>query len=163
MWSAGARSGRNRKAGSTWENWGGCIRDVPEYGIAKGTPILEIHIPAGEKLDIEKALASLDRAREFFPKYFPDYAYDWFTCSSWLLDEDLKDYLPETSNILRFGNLFTRVYAKEFNCLLSSVFENDTTEENLASAVPTSAFAQRIKDAVLGGKMFHMTFGVIAK
>jgi hypothetical protein len=141
----------------------GCIREVPEFGIAKGTPILEIHIPAGEKLDTAKVLASLEQAKSFFAEYFPAYHYDYFTCSSWLLDEDLRDYLPESSNILRFGDLFTRVYAKEFNCLLSSVFENDTTEENLASAVPKSAFAQRVKDAVLGGKRFHMTFGILPK
>ena len=141
----------------------GCCRDIPEFGLQKGDPIMEIHIPAGEKLDIAKCHESLNWARSFFGEYFPEYKYDYFTCNSWLLDEDLKEFLPESSNIIRFGDLFTRVYAKELNCLLSSIFENDTTEENLAKAVPSSAFAAKIKEAVLGGKMFHMTLGLLPR
>ena len=141
----------------------GCCRDIPEVGLKKGDPIMEIHIPRGSKLDIEECHRSFAWAKEFFSRHFPEYSYDYFTCNSWLLDEDLKEYLPATSNILRFGDLFTRVYAKEFNCLLSSVFRDDTTEENLPQAIPTTAFAQKVKDAVLGGKKFHMTLGILKK
>lgn len=139
------------------------FRDMPEAGIVKGDNVMEIHIPRGGKLTPSECEASLNWAREFFAAYFPEFSYTCFTCNSWLLDEDLKAFLPEKSNIIRFGDLFTRVYAKELNCLLSSVFTDDTTEENLASAVCTSTFAQKVKDAVLSGKKFHMTLGFIPK
>jgi hypothetical protein len=138
-------------------------RDMPEAGVAKGDNVMEIHIPRGSKLDMEEVQKSLRWAKEFFATYFPEFHYTCFTCASWLLDEDLKEFLPETSNIIRFGNLFTKVYAKELNCLLSSIFKDDTTEENLADAVCTSSFAAKVKEAVLGGKMFHMTLGFIPK
>ena len=138
-------------------------RDMPEAGIAKGDNVMEIHIPRGSKLEMEEVQKSISWAKEFFATYFPEFHYTCFTCNSWLLDEDLKDFLPETSNIIRFGNLFTRVYAKELNCLLSSIFKDDTTEENLSDAVCTSSFTRKVKEAVLGGKMFHMTLGFIRK
>ena len=138
-------------------------RDIPEAGIRKGDNVMEIHIPRGSKLDIGECERSIAWAKEFFAHYFPEFAYTCFTCNSWLLDDTLKEYLPENSNIIRFGSLFTKVYSREMNCLLSSIFRSDTTEENLQDAVCTSSFAQRIKDAVLAGKQFHMTLGFIAK
>ena len=138
-------------------------RDIPEAGIAKGDNVMEIHIPRGSKLDIAECENSLAWAKEFFAQYFPEFTYSCFTCNSWLLDDTLKEYLPETSNIIRFGDMFTKVYSRELNCLLSSIFRADTTEENLQDAVCTSSFAQRIKDAVLSGKQFCMTLGFISK
>lgn len=138
-------------------------RDMPEAGIQKGDNVMEIHIPRGSRLDPAECDKSFARAKEFFATYFPEFSYTCFTCNSWLLDEDLKEFLPEESNILHFGNRFTKVYARELNCLLSSVFRDDTTEENLADAVCTSAFSRKVKEAVLGGKMFHMTLGFIPK
>ena len=138
-------------------------RDIPEAGIRKGDNVMEIHIPRGSRLDIGECERSIAWAKEFFARYFPEFTYTCFTCNSWLLDDTLKEYLPESSNIIRFGNLFTKVYSREMNCLLSSIFRSDTTEENLQDAVCTSSFAQRIKDAVLAGKQFHMTLGFIAK
>ena len=138
-------------------------RDIPEADIAKGDNVMEIHIPRGSKLDIAECEKSLAWAKEFFARHFPEFTYTCFTCNSWLLDDTLKEYLPETSNIIRFGDLFTKVFSRDLNCLLSSIFPGDTTEENLPNAVCTSSFAQRIKDAVLSGKQFHMTLGFIAK
>lgn len=142
---------------------GKAFRDIPEAGICKGDNVMEIHIPRGSKLDIGECEKSIAWAKEFFARFFPDFTYTCFTCNSWLLDDSLKEYLPETSNIIRFGNLFTKVHQKELNCLLSSIFRTDTTEENLADAVCSSAFAQSIKDAVQAGKMFHLTLGFISK
>ena len=83
------------------------------------------------------------------------------TCWSWLLDNTLRNYLPETSNIIRFGNLFTKVYSEEKNALIKYVFSPGTTEESLADAVCGSDFSRRIKDAVLAGEHFHETLGFI--
>jgi hypothetical protein len=50
--------------------------------------------------------ASLDEARAFFPRHFPDEHYAAFSCGSWLLDPQLLEYLPEDSNIVSFQHRF---------------------------------------------------------
>ena len=139
------------------------MRDIAEAGVCEGDPVLEIHIPRGGKLFTEDCLASIEQARIFFARYFPDFQYKVFTCWSWLLDGALKEYLPEDSNILRFGELFYRTYSERSNALLGSVFAVNITEENLAQTQAATAFAGRIKQAVLDGKSFHMVFGYIPK
>jgi len=141
----------------------GSWRDIPEAGIKEGDPVLEMHIPRGSKLDAAECERSLSMAKEFFARYFPEFQYNCFICNSWLLDDSLKKYLSETSNIIRFGDMFTKTYHAESNGLIGSIFPMGTTEENLADAPCSSSFARRIKDAVLSGEKFHVTLGFIPK
>ncbi len=83
------------------------------------------------------------------------------TCWSWLLDDTLRNYLPETSNIIRFGDLFTKVYSIEKNALIKYVFRPGTTMENLGGAECVSAFSCRIRNALLSGEQFHETLGIL--
>ncbi len=70
--------------------------------LQRGDPILAVHIPATGPLDHKLCGESFKQAVEFFPRYFPGFTYRAFTCSSWLLDPQLEEYLPETSNIVKF-------------------------------------------------------------
>ncbi|HZR39317.1 MAG TPA: hypothetical protein VFB12_04330, partial [Ktedonobacteraceae bacterium] len=45
-------------------------------------------------------------ARTFFARHFPEETYRFARCASWLLDPQLADYLPPTSNIIRFQRRF---------------------------------------------------------
>lgn len=75
---------------------------------------LGIHIPAfSGPLSVESCSAAIDRAREFFPRHFPEEKYRIATCHSWLLDEQLAGYLPAGSNILRFQERFRSAYIPE--------------------------------------------------
>ncbi len=74
--------------------------------IKYGDKIINIHIPRGEKLDIEECKKSIAEAKEFFKTYFPDYANDKFICHSWLLCPKNKNFMKEDSNILKFAKLF---------------------------------------------------------
>jgi hypothetical protein len=67
---------------------------------------LSLHIPESGPLTPDAVTASLDEARAFFPRHFPDERYTDFTCGSWLLDPQLLEYLPEDSNIVRFQRRF---------------------------------------------------------
>lgn len=79
--------------------------DIP--GVERGAPVLGVHIPVDGKLTPLSADDAFARAREFFPRHFPDRGpYRVGTCQSWLLDPQLREYLPETSNILRFQDRF---------------------------------------------------------
>ena len=67
---------------------------------------LGIHIPETGSLSPEACDDSIQRARAFFARHFSEEEYRLATCGSWLLDPQLADYLPETSNIIRFQRRF---------------------------------------------------------
>ncbi|GAB3440343.1 hypothetical protein GCM10027570_05700 [Streptomonospora sediminis] len=76
--------------------------------LAWGAPVLRLHIPAAGPLDAAAVSASLARARGFFGGCF-GVDYPVAACSSWLLDPQLAEYLPESSNILGFQRRFELV------------------------------------------------------
>ncbi len=70
---------------------------------------LNVHIPASGPLDPAACDDSFARAVEFASRHFPDEPLTFFTCSSWLLDPQLAEYLPETSNLVAFQRRFQLV------------------------------------------------------
>lgn len=66
---------------------------------------IKIHIPSGEKLEIEKVLQSIKDSKQEIEKYFnirnPEY-----TCDSWLLSNQINAIIDKNSNIAKFYNLF---------------------------------------------------------
>ena len=68
--------------------------------------VLAVHIPESGPLNPAACDASFAAAAEFFPRLFPKYASRIATCSSWLLDDQLLEYLPCDSNIVRFQRRF---------------------------------------------------------
>ena len=66
-----------------------------------GTRILNVHIPAGEKMDYAACLESFERSKVFFGNSFEAYM-----CESWLLSPVLKELLPSESNIIKFQDLY---------------------------------------------------------
>jgi hypothetical protein len=80
---------------------------VPGAKAGSDTPILSVHIPeSGGPLEPAACSASLALARDFFALHFPEETYRFGCCGSWLLDPQLADYLPSTSNIVRFQRMF---------------------------------------------------------
>ena len=138
-------------------------RDIPEYNIKAGDPVIEIHIPTGERLTKEECEKSIARAKEFFKEYFPAYDYKAFTCHSWLLDEGLSKFLGSESNIIKFGNMFVRVAHDESTALIRYLFPWNTNEANLKYAISESPFSMNVKKAVLRGEKFYEVLGVIEK
>ncbi len=137
--------------------------DISKYAVKKGDAVLEIHIPEGEKLTKEDCESSITQAKEFFAKYFPNFKYSVFTCHSWLLDDTLKEFLPSSSNILQFGDMFDKVEKDSSYALIKYLFPFDTTVENLKYRYPVSSFASAVQKAVLKGKKFYEVLGVIPK
>lgn len=84
------------------------IKSLP-FGAS--TPVLNVHIPQGEKLDIEKCRQSLLNAVPFFGKYFPEFRFDYFFCESWLLYDKNREFMKRDSNIVRFMDMFDIVYS----------------------------------------------------
>ncbi|MBQ0849812.1 MULTISPECIES: acyltransferase domain-containing protein [Streptomyces] len=72
-----------------------------------GEPCLSLHIADFRgPLSPEACDRSLDLAREFFARHYPEEHYAVAVCHSWLLDRQLTRYLPDGSNIVRFQERF---------------------------------------------------------
>jgi len=86
----------------------GILREsVTEAGFFAEEPALGLHIPDFMgPLGPESCDRSLALAREFFALHYPEETYRLATCGSWLLDPQLKGYLPADSNIVRFQERF---------------------------------------------------------
>ena len=144
-----------------------CIHSVTEgftkFGMKMGESFIGVHIPPTGPLKIEDVKKSLDMAREFFAQYFPEMQYSYFSCLTWLLDDTLKELLPQDSNILMFAELFTIVDNAPSDAILHYVFDHATNRENVGSKECTSSFARKVKSAIQDGKVFYQPRGLIAK
>ena len=67
-----------------------------------GSWVISTHIPRTGPLTPESVDASFAAATAFFADRFPDFRAGTFWCSSWLLDPQLSEVLPSTSNMARF-------------------------------------------------------------
>ncbi|MCZ7422553.1 acyltransferase domain-containing protein [Verrucosispora sp. WMMA2121] len=118
-WVTLADLGRNlaidrRMRGEGWsvmQSWltlhvRGSVYELGRLQHHRGGTAIELHIPDSGPLTPAAVEASLDEARAFFPRHFPDEHYPAFACGSWLLDPQLRDYLPADSNIVRFQRRF---------------------------------------------------------
>lgn len=77
------------------------------FGHGPGDLGLGLHIPDFlGPLTSEACDRSLALGREFFARHYPEEPYRVATCASWLLDPQLREYLPEDSNIVRFQKRF---------------------------------------------------------
>ena len=156
-------AGQLYKVGRLQYCMAGAERDMPKYGLKKGDPIMEIHIPADGRLTIEECNESIEAAKDFFKKYFPEYDYQYFTCHSWLLDTKLKEVLPESSNILKFAQLFDVLAEDDSSALIKYIWSWDMTERKLKNAPPINNLATKVKEKMLKGEIFHESLGVIVK
>jgi hypothetical protein len=69
-------------------------------------PALNIHIPADGPLSPTSCDESLRAARDFFAHYYPEEKHTVAVCRSWLLDDQLAEYLPPSANIIQFQRRF---------------------------------------------------------
>lgn len=140
---------------------GKCGHDIPERGLKKGDNIIEVHIPEGGSLDPEQCRKSIEYAKEFYAKYFPEFEFEHFTCHSWLMDDVLLELLPKESKIIQFKNMFDVCHPKEDDAILRYVFKWNTTRYTVKNAVAESSFAKKVKEYVKADKKFHVSYGVL--
>lgn len=125
-----------------------------EITIPKGTKVLNIHIPQGEKLAWKDCRESISMAEKFWGKD------EIYICHSWLLYPGLADLLGENSNIRRFAKHFT---------ILSTDFKEREAEwrifgkvERIISDYPEETLLQkRTKEYLLSGKVLGNSWGVL--
>lgn len=69
--------------------------------LAPGDPVLEVHIPLGGPMPVEGCAASVARAVDFFPRYFPDRPFAALAIHSWLFNTQIEGMLGPASNLAR--------------------------------------------------------------
>ena len=110
---------------------------------------------------MEDCQKSIEKAKEFFATYYPEFQYKCFTCHSWLLDETLGEILKPNSNILGFKNMFHIVERTESDAILKYVFNWNTIRRKIRSEIPNSSFATKVKERALAGGKFYENLGVL--
>lgn len=122
-----------------------------------GTPVLDVHIPAGEGLHTADVMTSLMQAPLLFKKYFKK-EFVLFHCNSWLLSPTIRELLPEKSRIIQFQNLFNIYKTDNVRQAEERVFGFIAKD---ASLYPENTFLQRtLKQSVLAGKTVGMAAGI---
>jgi hypothetical protein len=122
--------------------------------LAKGDPVLQMHIPAGEGFTPEECLASMRRAVAFFRRHFPDQSPAAITCDSWMFSPHLEKILPPSSNLIRYLREFYLYPVKGWGpeCWWF-IFLQD--EFNLATAPRDTSLQRGLLDWQARGNTWH--------
>ncbi len=138
----------------------GLDRSQWRLAVQAGDDVLSVHIPKDGKLSMTAVQESFEEARIFFRKHFPELNLKAFILHTWLLDTQLENFLPPSSNILAFQKLFT-IMLKEENesCLFDFIFY--TKRCPLEQLVPQNDFQSRILKFVQHGGRLRSGFGYV--
>ena len=110
--------------------------------LREGSPVLDVHVQEGEKLDPEQVRDSMRRALTFYRSHFPELEAKAFVCTSWLLCPAFSRILPPESNIAAFRRTFRLVPHKDNDAqLFERVFGTDRAT---ALTMPARTRLQRI-------------------
>jgi len=63
--------------------------------------MIEVHIPGGGGMTVERVRDAMAQASTFFPRYFPDRPFVGFVCTSWVFNARFSEILPPDANIRR--------------------------------------------------------------
>lgn len=129
-----------------------------KIALAAGTPILEVHVPAGTPLDRHKLSASLCSAGPFFERHFQR-SFFWFHCHSWLLSPALRDLLPPSSGILQFQDFFT-IYNEDFSFPQAEQRVFGNVQADPQQYTEYTSLQRALKKYLLAGKRIGMGMGI---
>ena len=123
---------------------------------------IKIHIPAGEKLDIDKVIDSLNKAEFFIKKYFKIKNYCYY-CNSWLLSKQIHNIVSKDSNIYKFYNLFDVTEGE--NCIediLNFVYKK-LSINNYCELQDETSLQRNIKSYLLNNNDIKLGKGTLKK
>ncbi len=129
--------------------------------LTRGDTVVSVHIPTGGAMPPETVEADLRRAEEIITSCFTD--FNFFYCSSWLLDPGLKAITGKAGNVTDFGDRFLRFPMKSSG---KDVFEyvfGTLSETDPDMLVPKSSFAKAIKEHLRSGGRVYGASGIMPK
>ena len=117
-----------------------------------------------EKLTPEECEKSYDMAINFYKSRGYKFSTVVFVCYSWLLSPNLKNILPEESNIIRFQEKYT-FFSSNLNeenpQIIERVFGNKS--ENIEDWEEDTSLQRKLKEEWKKGMRFPMTKGYFIK
>lgn len=131
---------------------------VGETTYAAGTKVLNVHIPAGEKMTPEAVEESLSQALPFFRMYYRQ-EYELLRCCSWLLSPALEELLDENSNIRQFKNRFEIYETRPYRQAEERVFGK--IQDDPADYPEETSLQRAMKQYLISGGKVDMGCGVI--
>ena len=124
---------------------------------------MSVHVPELGKLLPELVDDAFARAEEFFARYYPEWQYPAYVCSSWLLDKDLAQLLPQESNIMRFQSRFRIAMSLVHTSSLYWYVFGMQKSVPLTELKPQNAFQQKMLDFVKAGNILYSGNGFILR
>ena len=137
--------------------------DSPSPHAAPGDLAIGVHIPRYYgPMDPASCAAAIADAHAFFARHYPQDHPVVAICNSWLLDEQLAEYLPAESNILTFARRFTPAYQPADNdrSTLRFVFGNPSIP--LADLPRRTRLERAVLDHLAAGRHWHGGVGWFA-
>lgn len=128
----------------------------------KNKNVISVHIPSDSIFTEEKCNDSFNQAKLFFKKFFNEFENVDYICESWLMMPDLKLFLRDDSNIVKFQNRFEikEIYYddKEF---LQWVFKKKNCD--IKDLPEKTSLQRKLKQHLLNGGKFGAALGILKK
>jgi len=121
---------------------------------------VSVHIPGGAHLIPEEIDASVEDARIFLARFFPQWKDAPMCCHSWLLSPQLPSLLRESSNIIRFQNRFRITpESAQTSDFLEWIYKNKTIP--YADLPENTSLQKLLKQHLLQGGTFVEGRGIL--
>lgn len=122
-----------------------------------GDCTLSVHIPDfSGPMSPEACDASFERARSFFAEHFPEERFTTAVCHSWLMDEQLGEHLPASSNIMRFQHRFRLAYQNDGDHNHGPLgFVFGRTIDDLDDLPRDTTLQRAVVDHIRAGRQWH--------
>lgn len=130
-----------------------------EVVLRRTDPVVEIHMPEGERMPHDVCLQSMGKAVRFYAEHFPDRPWRAFTCLSWLMEPKLAELIPSSSNIVQYQSHF---YKMPFKSDDANIFDHvfGTSRPEVAEARRDTQLQRAILDYMATGRLLQEAIGV---
>jgi len=137
-----------------------------------GARAWNVHIPSSGPLDPAECDASFAAAPPFFASVLGDTTTRDFVCHSWLLDDQLAEYLPADSNIVAFQRRFDLVDSASTDAPIDGATEGDRAVAKfifraplaeLPTITPTSRLERAVLAHLAAGRHWRERAGVLRR
>lgn len=131
-----------------------------EAVLRPGDPTVSIHIPRKTNLTPEVVKESLVSGFKKARLHYPEHQAKFLTCHSWLLSIELYNHLGESSNILKFGEIYERypLLSQGRDCM-KFLFPKDC--DSLEELEDATSLQAKVKKSFLEGGYIYSAGGII--
>lgn len=130
-----------------------------------GKDLINIHIPAGTKLNVQDNLKSFKEAMDFFDKFYPEFKMEGLMCESWLLSDKIEEVMGGPTNISRFGDMFTKysIGDEKGEAVFRFVYNFAAPYPPIEDVPEDTTLQRKLKAYMLSGKRVYALGGTISR